>query len=50
MTEESFNLLFGTVYRYLKFLNIIQDEYTPEIGSAKFKKYDYNNNNSMSFD
>lgn len=50
MTEQSFNQLFGTVFRYLKLLNIIEDEYNPEIGTAKFKKYDFNHNESISFD
>ncbi|EFX61250.1 hypothetical protein DAPPUDRAFT_274315 [Daphnia pulex] len=50
MTEESFNLLFGTVYRYLKSLNLIKEEYDSEIGLAKFKKYDFNANGSISYE
>lgn len=50
MTEESFNQLFSTVFRYLKSLDIIKEDYTPETGSAKFKKYDYNKNQTISFD
>jgi hypothetical protein len=50
MTEESFGLLFGTVFRYLKFLNLIKEDYENDIGNAKFKKYDYNKNDSISFD
>jgi Ca2+-binding EF-hand superfamily protein len=50
MTEDSFGQLFGTVFRYLKSLDIIKEEYSPEIGSAKFRKYDYNKNDSISFD
>lgn len=50
MTEESFNLLFGTVFKYLKSLDLTREDYTSEVGSAKFRKYDYNKNNSISFD
>lgn len=50
MTEDSFNLLFGTVFKYLKSLDLIREDYNNEIGSGKFKKYDYNKNNSISFD
>lgn len=50
MTEDSFNMLFGTVFKYLKFLDVITEDYSPEVGIAKFKKYDFNKNGSISFD
>ena len=50
MDEHSFGLLFATVFKYLKFLDIIQEEYNPEIGAAKFKQYDYNKNGTIGFD
>lgn len=50
MTEDSFNLLFGTVFKYLKSLDLTREDYSSEVGSAKFRKYDYNKNNSISFD
>ena len=50
MDDNSFYALYGTIFRYLKFLNIIQEDYTPELGEKKFKKYDFNANGSIGFD
>ena len=50
MDEISFDQFFGTIFRYLKFLNLIPDDFTTEVGTAKFKQYDYNKNGTISFD
>lgn len=50
MDEGSFDQFFGTVFRYLKFLDIIKEEFSSEVAAAKFKQYDYNKNGTISFD
>lgn len=50
MDEDSFTQFFGTVYRYLKFLDLIKETYSADVGAAKFKKYDFNQNKSISFE
>lgn len=50
MDEECFTQFYGTIFKYLKSLNLIREEYTPEVGNAKFKQYDYNHNEKISFD
>ena len=37
-------MIYGTVFRYLKFLDKITEEYDHEVAAKKFKQYDYNNN------
>ena len=50
MDQASFDMLFSTVYKYLKFLDKIQEDYKTEIGEKKFIQYDYNKNGSIQFD
>lgn len=50
MDQNSFDMIYGTIYRYLKFLDKIQDKYTPEVGEKKFLQYDFNKNGSIQFD
>ena len=50
MDQASFDMLYDTVYSYLKFLDKIQDDYTRELGEKKFIQYDYNKNGSIGFD
>ncbi len=50
MTKEHFEEFFRTVYRYLKFINLLDEkvEYQNEIGEKKFQKYDNSGNGSIS--
>lgn len=50
MDEYCFNLLFGTVFRYLKYLNLIEEPFSQDVSTAKFKQYDYNKNGTIGFD
>jgi len=50
MDVQCFCQFYSTVFRYLKELNLIKDEYSAEVGEAKFRQYDYNKNESIEFD
>ena len=47
MDQDSFDGLFKTIFNYLKYLEKITDEYSPEIGEKKFIQYDYNKNGGI---
>ena len=49
LDESTFDTIYETVFKYLKFVNLINEDYTPEIGQKKFKQYDYNKNTTISF-
>lgn len=38
------------MFRYLKEIGKIQDEYSEEIGKKKFEQYDYNKNGKIGYD
>lgn len=40
-------MLYGTVFRYLKFLDKIKEDYEPEIAAKKFTQYDFNGNKKI---
>ena len=50
MDVDCFGQFYSTIFRYLKELCLIKDEYSPDIGEAKFKQYDYNHNGSIEYD
>ena len=50
MDEKSFKSFFSTVFNYLKFMDLIKEKYSDEIGDQKFRQYDYNKNGMIELD
>ena len=50
MNRGSFKNFFASVFNYLKFMDLIKDDYDDKIGEQKFKQYDYNKNESIGLD
>ena len=50
MDADCFGQFYSTIFRYLKELSLINEEYTPDTGDAKFKQYDYNKNGAIDYD
>lgn len=47
LDQHSFEQLYGTVFRYLKFLDLIKEDYDHDTGLKKFNQYDYNQNSKI---
>ena len=50
MDEQCFCQFYSTVFRYLRHLNVIKEDYASDVGLAKFKQYDYNHNETIEYD
>ena len=50
MDVSCFCQFYSTVFRYLRELSLLTEDYSSDVGEAKFKQYDYNHNGSIEFD